>query len=98
METDPEYLCISNPVFISIINRLENRKEAYIISKTGHCKAISERYKQTGEVTDEDWEFCEQIDWHPVDELPMKESFIKELEEAKKEPSIRLKSVSEIWE
>ena len=48
---------------------------------------ISERFKQTREVTDEDWEFCEAIDWHPVDELPMKESFIKELEEARNEPS-----------
>ncbi len=40
---------------------------------------ISERYKQTGEVTDEDWEFCEQIDWHPVDELPPKPEHIEEL-------------------
>ena len=53
---------------------------------------ISARFKQTREVTDEDWEFCEQIDWHPVDELPMKESFIKELEEAKKETPIGYKA------
>ncbi|MFH1151960.1 MAG: hypothetical protein V1788_02430 [Nanoarchaeota archaeon] len=49
---------------------------------------ISERFIQTREITDEDWEFCEAIDWHPVDELPMKESFIKELEEAEKETPI----------
>jgi len=30
---------------------------------------ISVRYKETGELTDEDWEFCEQIDWHPWLEL-----------------------------
>ena len=53
---------------------------------------IFERYKQTREVTDEDWEFCEAIDWHPVDELPMKESFIKELEEAEKEIPIGRKA------
>ena len=47
---------------------------------------ISARFKQTREITEEDWEFCEQIDWHPVDELPMKESFIKELQEAEKGP------------
>ncbi|GEM_PF-1675613 len=47
---------------------------------------ISARYKKTGEVTDKDWEFCEQIDWHPVDELPMKKSYIKELKEAEKGP------------
>ena len=59
---------------------------------------ISKRYEQTREVTDEDWEFCEQIDWHPVDELPPTEKEIKELEEARKEKPIRLNSISEIFE
>ena len=58
---------------------------------------IFERYKQTREVTDEDWEFCEAIDWHPVDELPMKESFIKELEEAEKGPFIKFNSAEELF-
>ena len=49
---------------------------------------ISQRYKQTREVTDEDWEFCEQIDWHPVDELPMKPEDIEKLKEALKETPI----------
>jgi len=48
---------------------------------------ISKKFKQTRKITDEDWEFCEKIDWHPIDELPMKESFIKELEEARHEPT-----------
>ncbi len=61
-------------------------------------KDIFERYKQTGEVTDEDWEFCEQIDWHPVDELPPKPEHIEALKKALKEPSIRFNSVSEIFE
>ena len=42
---------------------------------------ISNRYKQIGEISDEDWIFCEQIDWHPVDEFPLKEEFVKELKE-----------------
>ena len=46
---------------------------------------ISERFKQTRKVTDEDWEFCEQIDWHPVDELPPKPGHIEELKKAMKE-------------
>ena len=46
---------------------------------------IFERYKQTGEVTDEDWEFCEKIDWHPVDELPPKPEHIEELKRRLKE-------------
>ena len=60
-------------------------------------KDIFERYLKTGEVTDKDWKFCEEIDWHPVDELPMKEGFIKELEKARQEPSIRLNSVEELF-
>lgn len=50
-------------------------------------KEIFDRYVKTRKLSKEDEEFCERIDWHPVDELPLKESFIKELEKAKKEPS-----------
>ncbi len=56
------------------------------------------RYKQTGEITDEDWEFCERIDWHPVDELPLKEEFVKRLKEARKETPTRFNSVDEFFE
>ncbi len=48
---------------------------------------IFNRYKQTGEVTDEDWEFCEKIDWHPVDELPPKKEHVEELKRILKEQS-----------
>jgi hypothetical protein len=50
-------------------------------------KDIFERYIKTRELSDEDWMFCERIDWHPVDELPLKEEFVKELEKARDEPS-----------
>ena len=36
-------------------------------------KDIFERYVKTGELSDEDGIFCERIDWHPVDELPLKD-------------------------
>jgi len=48
---------------------------------------IFEVFIKTGELSAEDQEFCDRIDWHPVDELPLKESFVKELEKAKDEPS-----------
>ncbi len=51
-------------------------------------KLISENYIKTGKITDEEWEFCDKIDWHPVDELPLKEEFVKRLQKAKKEKSI----------
>jgi len=60
-------------------------------------KLIFENYIKTGRITDEEWEFCEKIDWHPVDELPLKEEFKKELERRKKEKSIKIKSVSDIF-
>lgn len=61
-------------------------------------KDIFDRYIKTGEVTDEDWEFCEKIDWHPVDELPLKKEFKKELKQRKKGPFIKLNSVKELFE
>ena len=59
---------------------------------------ILERYRQTGEITDEDWTFCDRIDWHPTDELPLKGEFLEGIRMAKSERSIKLKSVSEIFE
>ena len=41
-------------------------------------KLIFENYMKTGKISDEEWEFCEKVDWHPVDELPLKEEFKKE--------------------
>ena len=60
-------------------------------------KIIFEKYVKTGEVSDEDWKFCEKIDWHPVDELPLKEEFRKEIIERKKGPFLKLKSVDDIF-
>lgn len=59
---------------------------------------ILERYRQTGEITDEDWNFCDRIDWHPADESPLKEEFVEDIRKAKAEHSLKLKSVSDIFE
>ena len=59
---------------------------------------VFERYLKAGKMTYEDGKFCESMDWHPVDELPLKGKFKKKLEKARKEPSIRLKSVADIFE
>ena len=40
-------------------------------------KLIFENYIKFGKITEEEWRFCEKIDWHPVDELPLKEEFKK---------------------
>ena len=49
-------------------------------------KEIFEVYIKTGKLSDEDWEFCDKIDWHPVDWLPLREEFIKELKRLEKGP------------
>lgn len=59
-------------------------------------KLIFENYMKTGKINDEEWEFCEKMDWHPVDELPYKEEFKKEIEKRKKEKSIKFKNIGEL--
>jgi hypothetical protein len=60
-------------------------------------KIIFEHYLKEGTISDEEWDFCDRIDWHPVDELPLKEEFKKEMERRKKEKSIKVKSVSDLF-
>jgi len=59
-------------------------------------KIIYENYMKTGNITDEESEFCEKIDWHPVDELPLKEEFKKEMENRKKEKGIKFRNITEL--
>ena len=59
-------------------------------------KLIFENYMKTGSLTDEEWEFCEKIDWHPVDELPLKEEFIERLKSIKKGKYIKFNSIDEL--
>lgn len=59
-------------------------------------KLIFENYIKIGSITDEEWEFCDKINWHPVDELPLKEEFKKEMERRKKEKGINFKSIAEL--
>ncbi|MBU0929477.1 MAG: hypothetical protein KJ623_00195 [Nanoarchaeota archaeon] len=60
-------------------------------------KLIFENYLKTGTLTDEEWKFCQKIDWHPADELPFKKEFLEKLKSIKKEKSIKIKSVSDIF-
>lgn len=60
-------------------------------------KLIFENYLKAGSLTDEELEVCDKIDWHPVDEFPLKEEFMKDIEKRKKEKSVKLKSVEDIF-
>ena len=60
-------------------------------------KTIFEKYMKKEKISEAEWEFCDKIDWHPVDELPLRPEFVKELNERKKESFIRFKSVKDIF-
>lgn len=60
-------------------------------------KLIFENYIKIGKLTDDEWTYCDKIDWHPVDELPLKEEFKKELDKRKKDKSLKFESVNNIF-
>ena len=59
-------------------------------------KLIFEKYFKTKNISDEDWEFCDVIDWHPVDEFPIKEEYLEKLKKIKQERTIRFDSIEEL--
>lgn len=60
-------------------------------------KLILERYLQTRKLSDEDWRFCESIDWHPGDEMQLRKSFIKKMRRVAKQPTVKFKSVDDLF-
>ena len=54
------------------------------------------KYMKTGRITKEEEEFCEKIDWHPVDEFPLKEEFIKKLKKVEKGSHSKLMKPEEL--
>lgn len=61
-------------------------------------REIFEKYIRSGELSDEDGEFCDKIDWHPVDEISLREDFVQKLEDSKKESSLKVKDISDLFE
>ena len=53
-------------------------------------KIIFERYVKTGGLSEREQRFCDKIDWHPVDWLPLKESFIEDLKKIEKRSHSRM--------
>ncbi len=88
---------------LSISDELKNKIKEFlwvnwseIAREEAMKKLIFENYIKTGNISDKEWEFCEKIGWHPVDELPLKEEFIKKINKIKKEKSIKFKSVADL--
>jgi len=47
---------------------------------------IFDKYVKTGNLSKDEEKFCETVDWHPVDELPLKEEFIKKIKKIQRYP------------
>lgn len=59
-------------------------------------KEIFEKFIKTGTLSADDQEFCDEIDWYPVDELPLKEEYVKKLKKLSKEPAGKPMTIEEL--
>ena len=57
---------------------------------------IFEEFIKTGELSAEDQEFCDGIDWYPVDELPLREEYVKKLKQIEKGPHSKAMTLEEL--
>ena len=92
-------------ITLSITEDLRNELKRFswvnwseIAKEESQKKLIFENYIKTGTISEEEWNFCQEIDWHPVDELPLKEEFKKEMEKRKKGKFLRIKSLNQLFE
>ena len=53
-------------------------------------KRIFEEYLKNKQLSNKDLKFCDKIDWHPVDEFPMKPEYIERLKKIEKEPHSKM--------
>lgn len=58
-------------------------------------KEIFEKYIKDKKLSKDDEKFCENIDWHPVDELPMKKEYVEKLKKIDKNPLGKSMTVEE---
>ena len=52
----------------------------------------------TKKLTKEEIIFCEKNDWHPVDELPLREDFIEKMKKIRKGKFHKYSSIEELKE
>jgi hypothetical protein len=57
---------------------------------------IFEKFMKNKKLTKEENDFCEKIDWHPTDELPLREDFIEELKKIRKGKCHKYHSIEEL--
>ena len=57
---------------------------------------IFEKYLKTKKLTRQENDFCEKIDWHPVDELPLRKEFIEQMKKIRKGKYHKYNSIDEL--
>jgi hypothetical protein len=66
------------------------KKEAIELKK----KEIFEKYAKKQKINEKEYDFMEKIDWHPVDELPIKKEYAEKILKKNKTTS---KKINEIF-
>lgn len=56
---------------------------------------LFDKYVKTGKLSDEEWKFCEKIDWIPGDWLPLREEYIEELKKIERGPHSKAMTAEE---
>ncbi|KXS43142.1 MAG: hypothetical protein AWU59_1256 [Methanolobus sp. T82-4] len=88
------------PIDDELYNRLQTHswvKWSKVVQDGIRKRKILEIYIRNKTISEADAEFCEMIDWHPVDELPIKQELIEKLKEADKKPYEAVEDVSDIF-
>ncbi|ADE35598.1 hypothetical protein [Methanohalophilus mahii] len=60
-------------------------------------RKILEIYIRNNTISESDASFCESIDWHPVDELPVKEEVVDKIKSEDKSSLVKVKDVADIF-
>lgn len=55
------------------------------------------KYLDKKPINRKDWQSMERLDWHPVDEIELKESFVSQVLKASREKSKRINSSNELF-
>lgn len=58
-------------------------------------RVIFEKYIKTGKLSDDEEEFCEKINWEPIDELELREEYAKKIKGLVKRPHSGSKTLEE---
>ena len=75
------------------IARSAIKEEALKMKKMG----LLAKYLDKKPISGDEWRLMEKIDWHPVDEIELKESFVSQVLKAGREKSKRINSRNELF-